>query len=833
MVQASGFFVDGTASDGSTWPFLPLGAGNALWHVVWALLAGVTLALIYWTYGGRRELMLARSQDPTPPTPAQPRRNAWPKAGPRQFASFGMNWDRTQPQDPRQREQARSRSAQPTQPPVAVPGYEPERFLGQGAYGQVWVAVEHATGRRVAIKFYTRRSGLDWSLLAREVEKLAYLFSDRYIVQLVGVGQEADPPYYIMEYLEQGSLEERIQQHGPLPVEEAVRIAREIATGLLHAHSKGVLHCDLKPANVLLDQDRRPRLCDFGQARLVHEQTPALGTLFYMAPEQADFDAVPDARWDVYALGAILYCMLTGEPPHRTEENVSRLEAASDTRQRLRAYRELIRSQPLPSVHRMVPGVDRHLAEIIQRCLEPDPEKRFPTVQAVLEAFQQRQRRLQRRPLLVLGVLGPLLLLAVVGVFVYRGFSTTLGQSAQALTRRALQSDRFAAWYVAEAVAGQVLQRWEALQEEARHPELVQLLKELALLEVGSPQWNAAQARLQRWLHQARSRHANLDSTSWFVNAASGVQLGRVPLDRNVLGRNFAYRDYFHGQGRDFPPGTTGQGIITHPHLSVVFVSRATGNQMVAFSVPVRDPRRPEGPPVGILAMTVELGRFTEVQRDQGDMKLVTALVDTKPDSRPDGSQGRPGSLLEHPYLAQLQRQKKQAGSRSPLPQIYLPEEVTRRAVRLVQGQLSGTEAERLAVLVDYQDPVPDKRFAGRWLAALEPVVVSAPWGRESTGWVVLVQEKRAEALDPLVQVRAGLVRLGLWGLWSVVLVLCGVWAGAWVLRHQGRASRWWYQVRKHLGMTVTTQGPGSRRGLPTPRGPAGKQSSTAVAQEE
>ncbi len=782
----------------------------------------------------------AEADEPKPPLSACPRLAVFSCSPGSAFRRFPakrpqcMNWDRTQPQDPQQREQARTRSAQPAQVPGNVPGYEPERFLGQGAFGQVWVAVERATGRRVAIKFYTQQSGLDWSLLAREVEKLAYLFSDRYIVQLVGVGQEADPPYYIMEYLEQGSLEDYIRQHGPLPVDEAVRLAREIATGLLHAHSKGVLHCDLKPANVLLDQDQRPRLCDFGQARLVHEQTPALGTLFFMAPEQADYDGVPDARWDVYALGALLYCMLTGEPPHRTEENLARLEAIQDSRQRLAAYRELIRNSPLPPVHRMVPGVDRHLAEILQRCLAPDPEKRFPTVQAVLEALRQRQRRLQRRPLLVLGVLGPLLLLAVVGVFAYRGFSTTLVQSEQALTQRALQSDRFAAWYVAEAVAGQVLQRWQALQQEAREPELHKLIAELAPLRVGSPQWKAAQARLQRWLEAARQRHANLDSTSWFVNAAAGPQLARVPLDEKVLGRNFAYRDYFHGRGRDFPPGTTGQGIITRPHLSVVFVSRATGNRMVAFSVPVFDPRRPDGPPIGILAMTVELGRFTEVQRDRGDLKLVTALVDSKPDSRPDGSQGRPGSLLEHPYLAELQRRKEQTGSREPLPQIYLPEQVTARLLRLVRQRESApgapaAETAELAVLHDYHDPVPDDRFAGPWLAALEPVVVSAPWGREPTGWVVLVQEKRAEALGPLAHLRSGLVRLGLWALWSVVLVLCGVWAGAWLLRHQGLSSRWWYRVRKSLGMTVTTPGTLGRRGPPTPRGPAGRTSPTEV----
>ena len=104
-----------------------------------------------------------------------------------------------------------------------------------------------------------------------------------------------------------------------------------MAIGLVHAHGKGVLHCDLKPANILLDQDGKPRLADFGQSRLSTEQAPALGTMFYMAPEQADLEAVPDARWDVYALGALLYCMLTGGPPHRTGKTVDAIRARRPT----------------------------------------------------------------------------------------------------------------------------------------------------------------------------------------------------------------------------------------------------------------------------------------------------------------------------------------------------------------------------------------------------------------------------------------------------------------------------------------------------------------------
>ncbi len=149
-----------------------------------------------------------------------------------------MGIEPTEIQGGAERRRASEMSLKRGRPPTQVPGYEPERFLGVGAYGEVWVAVERNTGRRVAIKFYAHRGGLDWSLLSREVEKLAFLFADRYVVQLLGVGWDADPPYYIMEYLERGSLADRIAE-GPLPVEDAVATLRGVATGLVHAARQG------------------------------------------------------------------------------------------------------------------------------------------------------------------------------------------------------------------------------------------------------------------------------------------------------------------------------------------------------------------------------------------------------------------------------------------------------------------------------------------------------------------------------------------------------------------------------------------------------------------
>ena len=191
--------------------------------------------------------------------------------------------------------------------------------------------------------------------MSREVEKLAFLFADRYVVQLIGVGWEADPPYYVMEYLETRLAGRTARRPAAVAVDEAVELFRDVATGLLHAHGKGVLHCDLKPANILLDQDGKPRLADFGQSRLSHEQVPALGTMFYMAPEQADLHAVPDVRWDVYALGALLYCMLDGHPPHRSPASgrAARTRRA-DLKDRLSHYR-----QHDPHVDRRRPSIAR------------------------------------------------------------------------------------------------------------------------------------------------------------------------------------------------------------------------------------------------------------------------------------------------------------------------------------------------------------------------------------------------------------------------------------------------------------------------------------------
>ncbi|MFG0255440.1 MAG: serine/threonine-protein kinase, partial [Rhodopirellula sp. JB053] len=310
--------------------------------------------------------------------------------------SPGPEPDRTEDQGAVGQAAARRLSMQATMPPAEVPGVRVERFLGAGAFGQVWIGRDLNTGRGVAVKFYLHRSGVNWSLLSREVKNLVQLSANRHVVQVLEVGWDADPPYYVMELVEGGSLEEMLLQRGRLPVSEAVEMFQKICVGLNHCHGKGVLHCDVKPANILLAADNEPKLADFGQSRMSHDQTPAMGTLFYMAPEQADLNSTPDSRWDVYAAGALLYRMLAGNAPHRDQSLLSQLDTAGSLPGRLARYREAIAAAPsaVDSLSRR--GIDRPLRRILEKTLAVEPKKRYANMQQVLGDLKRREDK-QRR----------------------------------------------------------------------------------------------------------------------------------------------------------------------------------------------------------------------------------------------------------------------------------------------------------------------------------------------------------------------------------------------------------------------------------------------------
>lgn len=726
------------------------------------------------------------------------------------------------------RRRAQQLSIQSVRPPLQVPGYEPERFLGKGAFGEVWLATDLNTGRRVAVKFYAHREGLDWSPLTREVEKMRFLFSDRHVVQLLEVGWDADPPYFVMEYLEQGSLDEKLKRDGPMPANEAIPLFREVATGLMHAHRKGILHCDLKPANILLDQDGKPRLADFGQSRLSSDQAPALGTLFYMAPEQADLKSKPDPRWDVYALGAVFYQMLTGSPPHRTEEGATHIVRSTRLEERLERYREFIRETPMPREHRRAPGVSRGLAEIIERCLAYDPKERFPSVQAVLDALNAWTLRRARRALLVMGVVGPAMLLLVMFMVSFKAFETTMAESREAVTDRALESNRFAARFVAEEFALDVERRWRILEREAASPEFRKLFDGYQSRENS----HDIQAKIQAWIEK---QHANYDSyfkpatraASWFVTDRHGTQLARSPRSDRTINHNYAHRDYFNGLGENLTPEEAARRHlrpIREPYRSVVFQSEANKHFMVGFSVPIRSADSKDKESLGVLCMTVELGHFVELH---GTNNQIAVLVDTRPVSE----RNEAGLIAEHPAM----REEEEATTMR-----FVSPEVVDRANRLQQHKFlvmqqrlekhnnaaHVQDVPEMDVTVedyrgDYEDPLAGPSTP--WLATIEPVIVIH--GRErvmDTGWIVLVQERYDKAMEPVFQMQQQLVHMALVALGLVALVILALWGFVILVLNDSVRSRITAALRRSVGLA--TVGSGSGR--------TGSRSSVRSAQE-
>lgn len=740
-----------------------------------------------------------------------------------------MDKDFTEFQSIGEQDAAQRLSLQSNQPPSDVPGYRLERRLGQGAFGQVWVGYDLNTGRQVAIKFYLHRTGVNWAL-SREVKHLVTMSTNRHIVQVLQVGWEGDPPYYIMEYLENGSLEDLLRRERRLSVTTSVSMFTDIAKGLNHSHGKGVLHCDLKPANILLDQDFRPRLADFGQSRMSTEQSPALGTLFYMAPEQADLSASPDARWDVYALGAILYAMLVGEPPYRSDKVLKDIENAKTITERLERYRRAIFESPPPRELQKTRGVDRALIQIIQRCIAREPERRFANVQQVLEALSQRQALRLRRPLQLLGVVGPLLLVAVMSFFAVRSIRLSEAETLQRLQTRALESNRFAARFAARSIESELVEVYRLLEEEVRTREFQERFREAheateagraalvdshdyaavpkAFREQTQRQWLDQYLRelTQRW-SQTTSNQLLSKLNSLFVTDAAGTTFSaafreKTSDEQSPVGKNFAYRSYFNGgrddasssrKAADFKP-------ISDTHLSAAFKSTSTGTWKVAVSTPVwldeasaensadvpdasSDGKETRGKVLGVFCLTIELsdisiladGDFVEEDKSQ-----IAVLIDGR-----DGV--LKGTLLYHPLLEQM--------ARSPMGS-----EIARDG----RFQIDEKTLERLqsSGIFDYQDPVattiPGKEFEGDWIATVEkvrlPVAANANGstnGRSESDLWMLVQERASNVTDPVRQLSSRLAGEGAAAVATIVAVICMLWLIVWRVLRPAEKSIW------------------------------------------
>lgn len=264
-----------------------------------------------------------------------------------------------------------------------VPGYEVHSVIGTGGMGVVYRARHLKLDRWVAIKMvllgaYASREELE--CLLREAQDVAALRHPN-IVQVYDVGEHDGFPYYAMELLDGGDLA-RTLQGNPRSPREAADLVRVLAGAVHAAHLGGIIHRDLKPGNILLCSDGTPKIGDFSLARrLDHESTiltqaRQVGTPSYMAPEQAagDSSAIRPAA-DIYALGAILYELLTGRPPFKAE-------SSTETR------RQVISEEPVPPAQ-LNSRVPRDLQTICLKCLQKDPARRYKTAADLVKDLER------------------------------------------------------------------------------------------------------------------------------------------------------------------------------------------------------------------------------------------------------------------------------------------------------------------------------------------------------------------------------------------------------------------------------------------------------------
>ena len=260
--------------------------------------------------------------------------------------------------------------------------YSLEREVGRGGMGIVYLARDLRLDRPVALKLLPPALAAQPALRERFLReaRTAAKLSHPNVVPIHAVDEIDDFVFFVMAYVEGGTLGQRIRERGPLPPGEATRILREVAWALAYAHAQGIVHRDVKPDNILLETGSgRALVTDFGIAQVsegpgLTAVGEVLGTAEFMSPEQASGDTV-DERSDIYSLAVVGHYMLSGQLPFQGETVAATLAMHI--------------TQAAPPLGSVAPEVPRHLAQVIDRCMVKDPEERLAGGEELAEALSR------------------------------------------------------------------------------------------------------------------------------------------------------------------------------------------------------------------------------------------------------------------------------------------------------------------------------------------------------------------------------------------------------------------------------------------------------------
>jgi serine/threonine protein kinase len=263
------------------------------------------------------------------------------------------------------------RAPMPVETDILPPRYRGPQRVGRGGMGEIYRATDSTLGRAVAVKVLAERYAEDDAVrerFTREALAAARLSGEPNIVTIFDVGEWNDRPFIVMEYLAGGSLEEKLRS-GPQPTQQACEWLEDTARALDAAHGHGVVHRDVKPANLLLDRDDNVHVADFGIASAAGLESmtmtgTVLGTAGYLSPEQAQGERATAAS-DRYALGVVAFELLTGTRPFEADSMTA--EAAAHVH------------ADVPSVAERLPSLPPELDPVFERALAKDPAARYPT----------------------------------------------------------------------------------------------------------------------------------------------------------------------------------------------------------------------------------------------------------------------------------------------------------------------------------------------------------------------------------------------------------------------------------------------------------------------